>query len=317
MSQKSADFAISVIVPVYNVEKYVEDCLKSVITQEIQGDMEIIVIDDVSTDNSLQVVRDKFEGVPNLQILQNDKNIGLGYTRNAGLRMARGEYIYFMDSDDILQAGALQTLYAAAKKYNADIVHSSAYYELEDEHLHWGTFAEVGIRHDDLYSPKPCRVNPDVVQRLNEGYIDYGYRCMVWLNLYRREFLLNKELFFLPTVHADNMYSLVCLAATGNIWCIPDMFYIYRQREGSTTHNNNLSYLKKLFTVMELGMDYLRDKLPSKAIDKERIDWQSLKKSYFMRILKNILDCYAQIDDVEQKETARAIIQKCFPQIRL
>lgn len=187
--RKNSDIDISVIAPVYNVENYVVDCLQSIITQKIQGNIEIIVIDDASTDNSLKIVQGNFRHIPDLKIIQNDKNIGLGASRNVGLEIARGKYMYFMDSDDILQAGALQIL------HDADIIHSCSYYELPNEHVHLGERAVVEIRRDDLYSSSPQKVSSDVVKRLNEGYIQYGYRCMVWLNLYKKDFPAEKDCF--------------------------------------------------------------------------------------------------------------------------
>ena len=116
--------AISVIIPMYNVEKYVGQCLESLLNQTFQ-DFEVIVVDDCSTDNSVKLVENmaaKFKG--RLQLIKRTKNAGgAAIPRNTGLELSRGTYIYFLDSDDILLNNAFETMYNEAEKCNADVIH--------------------------------------------------------------------------------------------------------------------------------------------------------------------------------------------------
>ena len=109
---------ISVIIPVYNVEKYIEDCLNSILVQTLK-DFEIICIDDCSTDNSLQIIETYTHKDKRIKILKNKKNEGPSYTRNIGIEMAQGEYIYFLDSDDMIEKNALQELLTPQAIINA------------------------------------------------------------------------------------------------------------------------------------------------------------------------------------------------------
>ena len=127
--------AISVIIPMYNAQQYVRECLDSLLAQTFQ-DFEVIVVDDCSTDNSFAVVKNympRFKG--RLRLAQTAKNSGGGgyIPRNIGLEMATGEYVYFMDADDFILLSALETLYEAAIIYDADVVYFSSHYWLSSK----------------------------------------------------------------------------------------------------------------------------------------------------------------------------------------
>ena len=113
-------FKISVIIPVYNVENYLSECLDSIINQSL-NDIEIICINDGSTDNSLKILQD-YEKRDNRIRVINQKNSGLGATRNVGLSLSEGKYVYFMDSDDYLELSTLEELYHLAETNSLDIV---------------------------------------------------------------------------------------------------------------------------------------------------------------------------------------------------
>ncbi|MBR0101963.1 MAG: glycosyltransferase family 2 protein, partial [Selenomonadaceae bacterium] len=125
--------AVSVIIPMYNVESYVGECLESVLKQTFQ-DFEVIVVDDCSTDDSVKIVEEyapKFDG--RLRLFSMEKNTGTpGKPRNKGIELAHGEYIQFLDADDFMILHALEALYTAAKKYDADVVYSAAHYLMKN-----------------------------------------------------------------------------------------------------------------------------------------------------------------------------------------
>ena len=114
---------VSIIIPMYNSKKYIAECLNSIFGQTFK-DFEVIVVDDCSTDDSVKIVEDympKFEG--RLQLLHMEKNSGhAALPRNKGLDAARGDYVYFVDSDDLLVESALVELYDVAEKTQAEVV---------------------------------------------------------------------------------------------------------------------------------------------------------------------------------------------------
>lgn len=195
MEEKDFEVSISVIIPVFNVEKYVCQCIDSILKQTFQ-DIEIIVIDDASTDASYEIVSNKYGNVSKVKILQNKENLGLGRTRNVGMKEARGKYLYFIDSDDALLPRGLESMYFEAEANEADVLHMSGWYVPHEEDFVLSGKLAVTTRRDPGYSTSLYRLPLEVERRVQETYGTYSCFVTVWLNLYRRNFLLDKEIFF-------------------------------------------------------------------------------------------------------------------------
>lgn len=117
--------AVSILVPIYNVERYLEKCLNSLISQTLKN-IEIICINDGSTDNSLAIIK-KYAQKDSRIVIINKKNTGYGDSMNQGLKRAKGEYIGIVESDDFVDKKMFEVLYNMALQYKADIVKSSFY----------------------------------------------------------------------------------------------------------------------------------------------------------------------------------------------
>ena len=127
--------AVSIIVPMYNVEKFIAECLDSILAQTFK-DYELLVVDDCSTDKSCSIVESyipKFEG--RLNLIKSEKNSGgcPGTPRNIAIDIAHGEYIMFVDSDDVITPTALEELYPIAKNFDADLLQCEKYFEVLGE----------------------------------------------------------------------------------------------------------------------------------------------------------------------------------------
>ncbi len=139
--------AVSVVIPMYNAEEYIGECLDSLLIQTFQ-DFEVIVVDDCSTDNSVEIVESympKFSG--RLKITETKKNSGGGgyIPRNIGMMLARGEYVYFIDADDMILGNALEALYTVTILYDAEVVYTASWYILKapnDIYLHKDTVSQ-------------------------------------------------------------------------------------------------------------------------------------------------------------------------------
>ena len=130
---------ISVIIPAYNAEKFLVESLQSVVNQTID-DFEIIVIDDGSTDSTLDILKNYEKSYENFNVICQE-NAGPAAARNKGLDVAKGEYIYFFDADDVLELDALESLYATAHRRKSDLV--IAKYDIfnqDDEYISSGEF---------------------------------------------------------------------------------------------------------------------------------------------------------------------------------
>ena len=130
--------AVSVIVPLYNVEKYVGECLDSILAQTFTN-FEVIVVDDCSTDDSVKVVESympKFGGRLSISVLKKKSNGGGSIPRNRGLELSRGKYVFFLDSDDAITPTAFEELHKIAESFNADVVHCEKFYQVPDNIWH-------------------------------------------------------------------------------------------------------------------------------------------------------------------------------------
>lgn len=251
---------ISVIIPVYNVEKYLDKCIMSVINQSYKN-LEIIIVDDGSTDNS-RVLCDKYAKIDNRIKVFHKKNGGLSDARNFGLKHATGEFIAFLDSDDWIDEKLYTTLYSNLHMYNADI--SICKYKKvynENEKLN-------GENTNGKYKIEVIG-NISALEKLHLHCDENRVQMIVaWNKLYKKE-LLDGELFPRGKIHEDELLIPQLLYKANKIVYINKELIYYRQRENSIMNKNfnieRLDYLyalnnrnmffksKRLFNLYELG----------------------------------------------------------------
>ena len=223
--------AISVIVPLYNAEKYIEECLDSVLNQTFQ-DYEVIVVDDCSTDYSVAIVESyipKFDG--RLRLARTEKNSGGGgyVPRNIGLTMAHGEYVYFIDADDFILLTALETLYSAAKQYDADVVYTGARYFLDSPtKIRTSTDGEGNaLIKADLKDEPVLRVDEqkeNLRRFLFEGNFHVG-----WARFVRRDFLIENQIVFPEVIiGGDGLWVIHLYCCAKRFLRLPTPLYFYR-----------------------------------------------------------------------------------------
>ena len=234
--------AISVIIPMYNAEKYIGECLDSIFAQTFQ-DFEVIVVDDCSTDNSCAIVENYIQthkrgGVEKLKLIRSDKNSEghPGIPRNIGMRFAIGEYLYFMDSDDAITETALAEIYPIAKISNADILTCWDYYTTTDENI--PKDKKLLKKHSEE-AKNPFKVPVLIAENLEERT---KYFCMkiftttMWNNLVRREFIAQHEITF-PKLRTnqDTAFYFFAMCYAKKMVGIPNIFYIWRTRDLSNS----------------------------------------------------------------------------------
>ncbi len=233
---------ISVAVPVYNVEDYVAECIESVLANK-NVKVEILCINDGSTDSSLKVVEELAAKHDCIKVVSQE-NSGLSATRNRAIRMAAGKYIYFLDSDDKIGEDALKKLFDCLEKENLDVLYFSgeSFYETEqlaEEHKNYDT---IYLRTGDYDS---CCSGLKLMGRLREQG-DYAVSACV--QIIRREFLLEHNIFFYEgIIHEDNLFTFQVLANAQRANCVNDVYFYRRVRESSimtteVTHRNLWGY---------------------------------------------------------------------------
>ena len=216
----------------FNAEKFIGECLTSLLNQTFQ-DFEVIVVDDCSTDNSRRVVQDFFESFGGrLKLKKLPKNSGYpGLPRNSALNMARGEYVYFLDSDDFLTETALEELYTVVKNFDADVVHVEKYFA-----LNVNKSAEVQSFQTGEFVTEPTLETFDIGERV-VGFTQKRFLWWACNKLLRRKFLRDNKIIF-PAMRAweDFVFTFECLVAAKNYVRVPFVSYYYRLREDSLSH---------------------------------------------------------------------------------
>lgn len=216
---------ISIIVPTYNVEKYIRTCIESILAQTYRN-VEVIIVNDGSTDQSLAVISDLICSHHNVKVI-NQKNQGVSVARNTGIDVATGKYITFVDPDDKIMPGFVSSLYQIADKTGADIVR--------------GSFRDFNGNIPKDWVPDfnvPTNCGTIVLDQLLSSNISF----VVWSSIYRLDFINSNHIRFTPgiVVYEDidfttRAYMLAKLVATS-----PEPNYAYRRnRQGSVLTTNN------------------------------------------------------------------------------
>ncbi len=236
MSKKNIP-AVSVIIPLFNAEKYLGECLESLHAQTFQN-FEVLIVDDCSTDNSLKVAEKFFSKFgDNLKLMKLSRNIGFpGIPRNFALEAARGKYVYFLDSDDLLSATALEELYDVAENFNADVVHVEKCFAFFDADGKSG--AEVVSNQAGNFVTAPTLETPDIGKRVND-FIGKKYLWWACNKLFRRKFLSDNKIKFAATKSFEDMIFAFMCVATAKIYVrVPFVSYYYRIRKNSLSHES-------------------------------------------------------------------------------
>ena len=225
----SHNIDISVIVPVFNVEEYLPACIDSIL-QQGQLRYEIILVNDGSTDSSGEIADSYAQKDCRVKVIHQE-NGEASTARNAGLNLAQGEYIAFVDSDDFLKENSLRELYNVAVKNQTDVVLGSFRYYPFDNNSQFNPIPEK-LFHFPICG-KEC-----FISLMKSG----SYRPMVWNYIYRRSFLekINARFVIGVTPHEDELWMPVVLCQASTIVITDAEFYYYRQREGSVMHATNV-----------------------------------------------------------------------------
>lgn len=272
-------YKISVIVPVYNVENYLEQCIKSIINQTL-SDIEIICINDGSTDNS-RMILEKYKNIDKRIIIIDKVNQGYGATCNLGLRCAKGKYISIIEPDDFIDKSMFDDLYSLAEKNNADIV-KSAFYEYIDENSSEGTSLKKINWSEDYEMPKSVFVINDCPQFLY-------FHPSIWSCIYKKEFLTKNSILFNEPKGAgwaDNPFQVKTMCKAARIVYTDTPYYHYRLN--NPTSSSNIVNISNPFDRSEEIHTFLES---NKIKDKELLAHLYKRElGYIEIVLKGISD---------------------------
>ena len=226
---------VSVVVPVYNVEKYIDKCLSSLVNQTLE-DIEIIIVNDGSKDNSIEIIKEYIDKYPQKIVYLEKENGGLSDARNYGIPYAKGEYIAFLDSDDYVELDMYEKMYEIAKKENSDMVECDFYWEYPNK-----------VKEDIGYIYK------------NKKEMMTTIRVVAWNKLIKREILKKLNIEFPKGLRYEDVeftYKLMPYLNKVSFLKKPCIHYIQRDNSIANTQNERT---KEIFEVLENVLIYYKE----------------------------------------------------------
>lgn len=239
---------VSIIIPIYNVEPYVEECLQSVMSQEASSSIECIIVDDKGTDNSMDIVRrliTDYSGPIDFRIIERECNGGLSAARNTGIRTASGRYLYFLDSDDIITPDCISSLSNTANRHpSAEIITGD-----------FQTFPEKDVHRLLSFQGKDFPEYSENKTWIRSIFLN-KFPIIVCNKLISKDFVIRNNLYFKEGIlHEDNHWHASAYHVISKIAFVNKVLYLYRMRPGSITHsadakNNKIFNLGRIYQEM-------------------------------------------------------------------
>ena len=227
---------VSVIVPVYNVEKYIKKCLESLLNQTLQ-DIEIIIVNDGSKDNSVQIINNYINKYPNKIIYLEKENGGLSDARNFGIKYASGEYIAFLDSDDYAEKDTYQKMCELAKKENSDMVECDFYWEYPNK-----LKEDIGA----IYNGKH-----EMIEKV---------RVVAWNKLIKREIIEKNDINFPKGFRYEDVeFTYKLIPYINKVSFVKKPLIHYVQRTNSIINSQN-ERTKEIFDILEHVLYFYKEK---------------------------------------------------------
>ena len=229
---------ISVVIPLYNAEKFIRPCLISVLASKF-ADFEVVVVDDCSTDNSAAEVEKllpHFHG--RLKLFHTEKNSGgAGVPRNLGIKNSSGKYVTFVDADDFILPNALGELLAAAENFQADVVHTEKFFSFDDRGKSHFTREELTLqRHETGAGVEMPTLEPADLRERIRRCLDGKFLWLPWGKLFRRDLIVDNRIDFPQMKTSDDfIFCFKCLCCAENYLRVPFVTNIYRVLKKSTS----------------------------------------------------------------------------------
>ncbi len=298
--------SVSVIIPVYNVEQFLCECVDSVIAQ-IYNNIEIILVDDGATDNSGKMCDEYAHKDSRIKVIHRE-NGGLSAARNTGLDAATGEYIYFLDSDDYIHKETINTLVSLAQADNSDVVFFDAFVFFTDCEEDPNVYRYERSKKYETTNGQEMLINLLATDE---------YRTAVPLMLFKTMYLKDNGLYFREGIlHEDELFTYLVYNADGIISHCHEQFYARRMRAASImTGSSMLKRYDSFYKIyFELSDMYSDKKLKGKA-----------SQLYLARIARSVLAKYRLLDETDRIKRSNAqnkfkknvIKQKGFNDLKL
>lgn len=285
------EILVSVIVPIYNVEQYVDKCLAQLAKQTLKQ-IEVIMVNDGSTDRSADIARKYEEAYAHFKLI-NQANAGLSAARNCGIRQAKGKYLHFCDSDDFIVEDALELLYEKAEAEDLEALRFGGYMFYEED---MDSMTPMGFCHGSYDEPRSGReLLRDAVENKDGGDLIGACRMLI-----RSSVLWENDIWFYEGIlHEDNLFCLQFLLCCQRAAVWRKRLYCVRVREGSITHSKQFYAQFKGYAQTAIEADQL---VQNGSIEKED-DWI---RPYLLFYISTALELLAHAERIPaEKEYLR------------
>lgn len=283
---------VSIVVPCYKVEKYLDRCVKSLTSQSLQ-DIEIILVDDGSPDKVPQMC-DKWRELDSRIKVIHKKNAGLGFARNSGLELARGEFVTFVDSDDYVELNTYEILYNTAKEKKADIVYFGLKKEYKQGHYTNHKNVESIIEYNGEEIDK---IIPDFIASAPYQKSEYKYEMSVCTTFLRKQIIDDNNLKFVSErdyASEDLIFQLDLLTQSKKIVFIPNIFYNYCWNGNSLTRTVSQEKHEKIKAL------YFIVSQKSKKYDPETLRAKRLFIGYIRSFIRTLVETNLSFHEKKQ-----------------
>ena len=307
---------LSIIIPIYNVERYIRPCIESIFKQDLcEKDFEIILINDGSTDSSIEQIQDIIDFHQNIVYI-NQNNSGLSSARNIGLSKAIGQFILFVDSDDLLIDHSLVKLLDSARTSCADMIIAD-FIKMSNHEIVNMDF------HANMQNISNSPIKTTLVNGVDYFVNEFDSQCYVWRYLFRKSFLDRINAKFIPNIYFEDMpFTINCLLSANTLIKNSLIFYVYRQRSKSILSSLNKEKMIDLNFVMAYLWDLM--KKTDEALVRSRLSdiifktfilykwWIILDKNLYKEKLDIIKDLRNRIPDLYFNHGIKQIITTIF-----
>lgn len=266
---------ISVIIPVYNAERYLKKCLNSVINQTLK-DIEIIIINDCSPDNSQKIINEFAKKDSRIRFFTNSENLGISKTRNKGLKYAKGEFIGFVDNDDWIHKNMYKEMYNTAKRQNAEVVICNGF----------------NVKGKKLKRIIRGRLETKSKKKMISNYLT-GFDQMInedsWNKIYSTRFLRKNKIRFPAEIKVacdDGYFTLKVIYYAKKIRFLNKNFYYYRYNPKSAIHTFRKGDINDILAEVRLFKNFLCRK---KALNEKNFDYYRFMQIKYLVIDKEYL----------------------------
>lgn len=271
---------ISVIITTHNTEKYLLKCTDSIMNQTL-SDIEIIIVDDASTDDTPKIASQLALRHKNINFLPLSASLGPGGARNKALQQATGEYISFIDSDDWIDLNYLELMYKKAQEVNADIATCS----LMREYDYNTTNPIYKCKYDQTYV-----LSGEIAFRIMTNEYNYGIKFLpsALNKIYRKTFLTDNSLTFPEHIFfEDQPFSYSCTLAANKVVCVPHVVYHHYKRLGSIVQSFSKKNIDDMMTAYQMIRNYLKI---NNVYEKFRFNYYSSLEHFYNLIVRQIFE---------------------------